>query len=434
MILVLFLTDLSYGEMVMGLDIEEFYLDNGLKVVLVDRDILPIVSIQVWYKVGAIDEVDGKSGIAHFLEHMAFKGTKNLKPGEFSKTIRALGGSDNAATSWDYTMYFADVPSEHTVKVLKMLKEIMFDIVIDEKEFNSEKRVILEERRMRYEDNPFGQFFEDFIYNSFKKINYRRPIIGWEEDIKKLTPKDLLDFYNAYYSPKNAVLVVVGNIDKSSLKKEIISIFNETSKNPYQVESKVVNISEFNSGRVEFKTTRKDANSKAVIVGFRTPSYRMSPKEVSTIVVLSYLLSDGRAARLYQDLVVDKKLASSVDGSVMVGKYPFLAYFFAIANPGVEVLKLREELISSIYSITNRQFTPHELEIAKRKIKADRVFDFEKNHGIASSIGWSEVVLGNYKELDRFMNIIEEVSLDDVNQAFRKYFVDDNMIVGILEN
>lgn len=434
LISVLFLTSFSYGEMIMGLDLEEFYLDNGLKVVLVDRDILPIVSIQIWYRVGAIDEVDGKSGIAHFLEHMAFKGTKNLKPGEFSKTIRALGGSDNAATSWDYTMYFANIPSEHTVRVLKMMKEMMFDILIDEKEFNSEKKVILEERRMRYEDNPFGQFFEDFIYNSFKKINYRRPIIGWEDDIKGLTPKDLIDFYNSYYSPKNAILVIVGNIDKNSLKKEITSIFNETSKNLYQVESKVEKLSEFNTGKVEFKTKRKDANSKAVIVGFRIPSYRMSPKEVSALEVLEYILSDGRTARLYQDLVVSKKIASSVDGSVMIGKYPFLAYFFAIANPSIEVSKLREELISSIYSLTNKQITPRELEVVKKKIKADRVFELEKNHGIASSIGWSETVLGNYKELDRFMSMVEKVSIDDVNQVFRKYFIDDNMIVGILEN
>ena len=198
-------SNLSNGEKVMGLNYREYTLSNGLKVVIVERKILPIVSVQLWYKVGAVDEVDGKSGLAHFLEHISFKGTKNLKPGEFSRIVKTLGGDDNAATSYDYTMYYVDVSSEHISKILAMLKEMMFDLIIDPKEFESERKVVLEERRMRYEDNPLGQFFEDFLYNSFKKINYRRPIIGWEEDIKSLTTEDMINFYNTYYSPKNSI-------------------------------------------------------------------------------------------------------------------------------------------------------------------------------------------------------------------------------------
>lgn len=423
----------SYGDESMDIDLEEFYLDNGLKVLLVKRDVLPIVSVQLWYNVGAIDEVDGKSGIAHFLEHMAFKGTKTLKPGEFSKIIRALGGEDNAATSWDYTMYYVDIPSEYTVKVLNMLKEMMFDVAFDRKEFESEKKVILEERRMRYEDDPFGQFFEDFIFNSFKKINYRRPIIGWEEDIKKLSLEDLVNFYNTFYSPKNAVLIVVGNIDKGNLKKEIMSIFNDSSKNLSQKKEEISNIVEFNTGKVEFKTVRKDANSKAVIVGFRTPSYRLSPKDVVSLEVLSYILVDGRGAKLYKDLVVDKKLVSSVSGGVMVGKYPFLTYFFALSNPNLDISDVKKEMINSIYS-SIKNITDDDIFVVKKKIKADRVYEFEKNHGIASSLGWSEVVLGNYRELDLFMNLIEKINRKDIEEVFRKYFVDDNMVVGVLEN
>ncbi|MCX8029712.1 MAG: insulinase family protein [Brevinematales bacterium] len=418
----------------MDLNLEEFYLDNGLKVVLVERNILPTVSIQIWYKVGAIDEVDGKSGVAHFLEHMAFKGTKNLKPGEFSKIIRALGGNDNAATSWDYTMYYVDIPSEHTIKVLKMMKEVMFDIVFDEKEFNSEKKVILEERRMRYEDNPFGQFFEDFIAKSFKKINYRRPIIGWEEDIKNLKLNDLVEFYNIYYSPKNAMLVVVGNIQKEELKRHIKEIFNESSKNLTQVEKKVENISEFNTGKVEFKTTIKEVKSKAVIVGFRTPSYRLSPKEISALEILSYILTDGRTSRMYKELVVNKKLASNVSGGTILGKYPFLTYFFATANPNTKPDNLKDEIISILNSIINTPPTQDEIKVVKKKIKAERIYEFEKNHGIAGTIGWSEVILGNYKEIDNFIKTIEEVNPDLILQTFKKYFREDNLIIGILEN
>lgn len=427
-------SNLAFGDRFMGLDLEEFHLDNRLKVILVKRDIFPIVSVQVWFRVGASSEMDGKSGIAHFLEHMVFKGTKNLKPGEFSRIIKSLGGEDNAVTSWDYTMYYVNVPSQHIVKVLEILKEIVFDVVFDEKEFNNEKKVILEERRMRYEDDPFGQFFEDFLYNSFKRINYRRPVIGWEEDIRKLRVEDLVEFYNSFYSPVNAILVIVGNIDKAYVKREIKRIFEVSSKNLTQQKERAENITEFGTGKVEFKTERKDANSKAIIVGFRTPSYRLAPKDVASLEVLSYILADGRGARLYRDLVVKKKVASSISGGIMVGKYPFLTYFMVVSNPGVSLDKIKEDFLTSLNSIIAEGVTPEEIKVAKKKIKADRMYDFEKNRGIAFSLGWSEVVLGNFRELENFIKLVEDVEIGEVLEVFRKYFFEDNMVIGFLVN
>jgi zinc protease len=421
----------SSGEKVMGLGYKEYTLSNGLKVVIVERKILPIVSVQLWYRVGAVDEIDGKSGLAHFLEHMSFKGTKNLKPGEFSRIIKSLGGSDNAATSHDYTMYYVDVSSEHLSKVLPMLKEMMFDLVLDPKEFESERKVILEERRMRYEDNPMGQFFEDFLYDSFKKINYRRPVIGWEEDIKSLTIDDMLNFYNTYYSPKNAILVIVGNVSSDKIIDEVRKVFDINQKNSYQKAIEIEKISEINSGKVEFKTIRKDANTKAVIVGFRTPSYLDSPKEVVALDLLAYIISDGRSSKLYQKMVVDKKIASSVSGGQMLGKYPFLTYILAIANPDVSLEDLKREMISSILEV-GREINDEDLKVAKKKMKADFVYEFEKNHGIASSIGWAYCVLGDYRELDKFLEISDKISLDDIKSVLNKYFRDENMIVGVL--
>jgi len=424
-------SNLSNGEKVMGLNYREYTLSNGLKVVIVERKILPIVSVQLWYKVGAVDEVDGKSGLAHFLEHMSFKGTKNLKPGEFSRIVKTLGGDDNAATSYDYTMYYVDVSSEHISKILEMLKEMMFDLIIDPKEFESERKVVLEERRMRYEDNPLGQFFEDFLYNSFKKINYRRPIIGWEEDIKSLTTENMINFYNTYYSPKNSILVIVGNVSSDKVIEEIKKIFDVNLKNKYQKGTEIQKISEINSGKVEFKTVRKDTNTKAVIVGFRTPSYSENPREVVALDLLSYIIADGKSSKLYQQLVVDKKLASSISGGQMLGKYPFLTYIMAIANPEVDLTKLKSEIINSI-SKSQNEISEEELNAAKKKMKADFIYEFEKNHGIASSIGWSYTVLGDYKEIDKFLEISDTISLKDIQSVINKYFKDENMIIGEL--
>ncbi|MGC8766427.1 MAG: M16 family metallopeptidase [Brevinematia bacterium] len=430
-VLILLIPLIGEGSMT---NVQEFYLDNGLKVLLVERNILPIVSIQLWYKVGAIDEVDGKSGLAHLLEHMSFKGTKSLKPGEFSRIIKSMGGEDNAATSWDYTMYYANIPSEYTLKVLSMMKEMMFDLVIDPKEFESEKKVVLEERRMRYEDDPIGQLFEEFLSRTFKRINYRRPIIGLENDIKNLSIEDVKNFYNTYYSPKNAVLVVVGNIDSTKIREEIKRIFDEKSKNQYQKKLEIENILEYNEGKVEFSTKRKDSNTKAVIVGFKTPSYLSSPNEVAALEVLSYILADGRNSRLYKELVVEKKVAASVNGGTLIGKYPFITYFLAIPTPNTDIVKLKEELINSINSIVNSSITEEELNIAKKKIKADKVFDFEKNKGIAGTLGWSEVMLGNYKEFDNFINLCEKTTKEDIEKVFKKYLTEENSSIGILEN
>lgn len=413
---------------------EEFYLDNGLKVLLVERNILPTVSIQIWYRVGAIDETDGKSGLAHFLEHMSFKGTKSLKPGEFSRIIKSMGGEDNAATSWDYTMYYVNVSSEYTTKVLSMMKEMMFDLVIDPKEFESEKKVVLEERRMRYEDDPIGQLFEEFLAKTFNKINYKRPIIGWENDIKNLKVEDMKNFYNTYYSPKNATLIIVGNFDKNKLKEDIKKIFNENSKNKYQKKLEIVDISEYNQGKVEFSITRKDSNTKAVILGFKTPSYFSNPKDTAALEVLSYILTDGRTSRLYKDLVITKKVAASVSGGTLLGKYPFITYFLAIPTPNTTTQTLKQELIESVNSIIKSPITEEELKIAKKKIKADKVFDFEKNRGIAGTLGWSEVILGDYKEFDNFINLTEKVTKEDIERVFNKYFLEQNSSIGILEN
>jgi len=307
----------------------------------------------------------------------------------------------------------------------------MFDLIIDPKEFESERKVVLEERRMRYEDNPLGQFFEDFLYNSFKKINYRRPIIGWEEDIKSLTTEDMINFYNTYYSPKNSILVIVGNVSSDKVIEEIKKIFDVNLKNKYQKGTEIQKISEINSGKVEFKTVRKDTNTKAVIVGFRTPSYSENPREVVTLDLLSYIIADGKSSKLYQQLVVDKKLASSISGGQMLGKYPFLTYIMAIANPEVDLTKLKSEIINSI-SKSQNEISEEDLNAAKKKMKADFIYEFEKNHGIASSIGWSYTVLGDYKEIDKFLEISDTISLKDIQSVINKYFKDENMIIGEL--
>ncbi len=430
--LILFLVFLSFGDSFMNIDVEEFRLDNGLRVILIQREVLPVVSVQLWFRVGAVDEVDGKSGVAHFLEHMIFKGTENLKPGEFSRIVKSMGGSDNAATSHNYTMYYVDVNSENLDKILWMFREILFFLKIDPKEFDSEKKVILEERRMRYEDDPIGQLFEDFLKNSFETINYKRPVIGWENDIRNLTVSDMLEFYNTYYSPKNAVLVISGNIDIEYTKRRVSELFSVDMKNKTQKELKVENVKETKNTKTEFVLERKDDKTKAIMIGFKTPSYHVSPRDVATLHVISYILAEGTSSRMYKELVVSKRLASSVSGGIMIGKYPFLTYFLSIANDGVNISALKEEMLSQIRKLISEKVLDDEIKVAKKKIKADFVFDMETNHDIASSIGWAEVVLGSYKNLQKLLSYIEMVTEKDIKQVLQKYFTENNLTIGIL--
>jgi len=203
---------------------ETFTLSNGMQVVLVRNTRAPVITQMVWYKVGAADEQSGKTGLAHFLEHLMFKGSDNVPPGELSKRVRALGGNDNAFTSQDYTAYFQSIAVQHLETVMQMESDRMKSLLIPAEEFEAERQVVLEERRQRTENDPRSHLYEQMRYALFPGHPYATPVIGWEQDIKSLTRQDALDWHKKWYNPANSILVVSGDFTAEALTLSLYPI------------------------------------------------------------------------------------------------------------------------------------------------------------------------------------------------------------------
>src|SRR5215468_5167652 len=225
-------TQLAAGPAPAALDVAEATLDNGLRVLVLEDHRSPVVSVQVWYRVGSRNERPGATGLAHFLEHMMFKGTRARGKGEFSRLIEQNGGQDNAFTTQDVTSYYVNTTAEKVEMVLGLEADRMRNLLLDPKEIDSERQVVMEERRTRTEDDPDGLLSEEMMSLAFKAHPYRWPVIGWMEDIRRINPTELRAFYDTYYQPNNALLVVVGDVTAATLMTRIRELFGQIPRGP----------------------------------------------------------------------------------------------------------------------------------------------------------------------------------------------------------
>src|SRR6266576_442929 len=294
--------------------VQELVLDNGLKVLLLEDHKSPAVTFQVWYRVGGRNEKDGKSGLAHFLEHMMFKGTPTTKPEEYSRIIAKNGGRSNAFTSSDVTVYFATMSREKIGIELELEADRMANALLGETYFEAEKKVIQEERRLRTEDNPAAALSEVASAVAFMIHPYRRPVVGWMEDIQNLTRQDLVDFYKLYYEPNNAFIIVVGDFSTEEILAKIRAAFG---KIPRGGEPPKVNATEPEQRGERRLIFKKEAELPFILTFYHAPNLK-SPDNFA-LDLLSVVLAGGRSSRLYHELVYQKRLARSVDADYSGG-------------------------------------------------------------------------------------------------------------------
>src|SRR5690349_1512553 len=278
--------------------VQEFVLDNGLKVLLLEDHKSPAVTFQVWYRVGGRNEKDGKSGLAHFLEHMMFKGTPTTGPEEYSRIIAKNGGRSNAFTSSDMTVYFATMSRDKIGIELDLEADRMANAQLGEKYFSAEKKVIQEERRLRTDDNPASALSEVASAVAFMVHPYRRPVVGWMEDIENLTRQDLVDFYKLYYEPNNAFIVMVGDFSSTEVIEKIRSAFGKIPRGP---EPPKVNVEEPEQRGERRVILKKEAELPFTLMFYHAPNLK-SPDSFA-LDVLSVVLAGGRSSRLYRDLI-----------------------------------------------------------------------------------------------------------------------------------
>ncbi len=409
-------------------EVRESVLTNGLKVLLVEVPKAPVVTVQVWYKAGSRNEVMGRAGLSHMLEHMMFKGTAKYPKGTFSRTIRKNGGNDNAFTSQDFTAYFENLAGDRVELALDLEADRMQGLVLDEKEFQLERDVVKEERRLRSEDDPQSFLVESLFAQAFLIHPYHWPIIGWFPDLNAMTLEDLQRHYDLYYSPNNATLVIVGDIKADALLPTIKRLFEPIPKGPSPPQQSIVEPEQRGERRIVVK---REAQVPFVMAGYRVPNY--TSEDSYPLTILESILSHGKSSRLYRSLVYEQKTALAVGAEYsLLQADPDLFYCFALVKPGQKVQEVEQALYREIEQIQTTLPTEQELQRAKNQVEASYVFGQDSIFRQAMLLGQAESVGAGWRHVEQFLARIRSVTAEDVQQVARRYFVEDTRTVGIL--
>lgn len=412
----------------LGAEPSEHILSNGMKVLLIEVPKAPVVTVQVWYKVGSRNEVMGRAGLSHMLEHMMFKGTTKYPKGSFSRIVRKNGGVDNAFTSQDFTAYFENLASDRVGLALELEADRMQGLILDNAEFQTEREVVKEERRLRSEDDPQGALVEALFAHAFLSHPYHWPVIGWFADLEAMSIEDLHHHYDTFYSPNNATLVVVGDIKAESLLPTIKHLFEPIPRGPSPKQTLSPEPEQRGERRFLLK---REAQVPFVIMGFRVPNY--SNEDSYALDILESILSDGKSSRLYQSLVYDQKNSLAVGAEYsLLQTDPGLFYFYSLVNPSAKVEGVEEAIQREIVRLQNEPPSELELQRAKNQVEAARVFEQDSNFRHAMLMGQAESVGAGWRRIDQFVERIRAVTPKDIQRVAKQYLIPDNRTVGIL--
>ncbi|MCT7473022.1 M16 family metallopeptidase [Aliarcobacter cryaerophilus] len=404
-------------------------LDNGLQIVAIPMDNnTNVVSVDIFYKVGSRNEVMGKSGIAHMLEHLNFKSTKNLKAGEFDEIVKGFGGVNNAGTSFDYTHYYIKTSSKNTDKSLELFSELMQNLTLNDEEFQPERDVVAEERRWRTDNNPMGYLQFRVFNNTFIYHPYHWTPIGFMDDIKNWTIEDIKDFHSTYYQPQNAIVVVAGDIKKDDVFSYVEKHFKDI-KNTKEMPSSVHTVEPKQDGERR-AIINKESNVQMLAMTYHIPNFEH--EDQIALSALSQLLSSGKSSILQKVLVDEKRLANSIYAYNMELKDPGVFMFMAVANENVDALKIEKEILDIISKIQKGEIKEKELDKLKINTKADFIYSLESSSDVASLFG-TYLVRDNIKPLLEYEANLEKLKVEDIVNVAKKYLVKENSTTLILK-
>jgi zinc protease len=423
-VLLLFLSTLGFGQ---EMKVTETVLPNGLKVLLKEEHKSPVVTFQVWYRVGARNERLGKTGMSHLLEHMMFKGSKKYGPKQFSQVVQRNGGNDNAFTGKDYTAYFENFAADRLEIAMDLESDRMQNLLLDPKDFLSERDVVKEERRMRYEDDPTQTMVEQMMATAFAAHPYQWPVIGWMADLGNLTRDDLYEHYKTYYAPNNATIVIVGDFDAKKVLPLVQKHFGSIPRGPEVPKVGAVEPKQLGEKRV---TVKQEAELPAVYAGYKVPTIKHS--DAYALNVLQGILSSGKSSRLYKSLVYDKQIALYAGGDYDdVSADPNLFYVYAGVMPGRTTDEVEKAIYTEIERFKSEPVTDEELQKAKNQAEASFIMAQDSVFYQAMQLGQFETV-AEWRLLGKYLDGVRSVTKDDVQRVAKQYFTDDNRTVGIL--
>lgn len=409
-----------------ALDVHEFQLDNGMKVLVQEDHRAPVAVSQVWYRVGASDEHSGITGISHLLEHMMFKGTEKYPAGRFSEIIAANGGQENAFTGQDYTAYYQFLGSDRLEIAFELEADRMRNLALPQEEFDKELEVVKEERLMRTDDAPESLTYERFNAVAFLNSPYHHPVVGWMEDLNTMEVGDLREWYQHFYSPNNATLVVVGDVEPKAIFALAKKYFGALEPSLLAKPKPRLETAQHGERRIKVHAPSK---LPYLLMGYHVPVLKTSKTEWEpyALDVLAGILDGGASARLTKDLVREQEVATAVGaGYRMTSRYSGL--FLLEANPaqGHTVAEVEQALLAELKRLQTEQVSQEELQRVKAQVIAGDVFQLDSVRQLANQIGALETVGLGWELLDQYSAKIKAVTAEQVQAVAQKYFVEQH--------
>lgn len=424
--------------------VHENMLDNGMKVLVKQDKRAPIAVIQVWYKVGTSYEHEGITGLSHALEHMMFKGTKKRKSGEFEKIMSANGARNNAFTSQDYTAYYEVLAKDKLEIAMEIEADRMRNLVFDPEEFKKEIEVVKEERRWRTDDKPASLTREQFNATAFLNSPYRAPVIGWMVDLEGMNVDDAYAWYKKWYTPNNATLVVVGDVEPDKVLAMAKNYFGKYKSNKLPVVKARTEVKQLGKRNVIIKLPAKLASLR---MGFKTPGMISAKKdndnkEKTTLVpkwepyaleVLANILDGGNSARFAKNLIRGKEIAASAGAAYYgYGRLPNMLIISGIPAKDVTTNTLQKALLDEVEALKTKLVNEAELERVKAQVVAGEVYERDSIQHVATLLGSLESVGLGHKLMDEFVPQIMSVTAEQVQSVAKKYLLEDQLTIAEL--
>lgn len=414
----------------------EYMLANGLKIVVKEDHRSPVVISQIWYKAGSIDELNGTTGVAHVLEHMMFKGTKNISSGEFSKKIAAVGGRDNAFTSRDYTGYFQQLHKSKLALAMKLEADRMRNLILTEEEFAKEIKVVMEERRLRTDDQPHALVYEKMMSVAYQSHPYRRPIIGWMNDLENMTVGDAQEWYDRWYAPNNAVLVLVGDVDPKEVYSLAQKYYGEIESRPIASLALRKPQTEVTQAGIKRLQIKAPAQMPYLVMGYHAPVLHDANAdwEPYALQMLVGVLDGNGSARLNKELVRNQQIASSINSDYdSTGRGPGMFFLSGTPSEGRSAAELESALRIEIERLIDAGVTEKELRRVRAQVVSGHVFQLDSMFYQAMQIGQLESVGLSYRDLDTIIKKLQAVTAEQVREVAIKYLIDDSLTVAVLD-
>jgi zinc protease len=432
---VLFLfAPLSWAASSQPADTHEFNFNNGLKLIVREDHRAPTVAHMVWYRAGSMDETNGRTGVAHVLEHMMFKGTHQVKAGEFSRLVAAVGGRENAFTSRDYTAYFQQVEKSKLEDVIKLEADRMSNLNFNDAEFAKEIQVIMEERRLRTEDNPSGLLNESLMATAFMSSPYRHPVIGWMNDLVNMKAVDARDWYRSWYAPNNATVVISGDVDPQQIYKMVQKYYGSAIAHELPVRKPQVEPPQKGIKQVLVKAAADNAQLAMAWKVPRLEPGKLDDPEPYALELLTAVLDGYDNARLNRVLVKQEKVVNDVGVSYdMVSRGPELFLIGATLAKGKTVDQAQASIRKALDDLKQKGILESELKRIKVRILSEQIYKRDSIFGQAMEIGSNEMAGVSWKDIDVMLEKMQTITPAQVQAVAKKYLVDEGLTIAVLD-